>query len=87
MTLEEIKWSGLPKTLIKPLQKIADKIDMISNESGGRYSDGYWIYPIKGYTFDVCDCHVAHEYTVKDLILKIKNLEICKCKDCITYED
>lgn len=46
-----------PKTLLKLLSKLGDKIDEVGNEG----DDGYWIHLTKGYIDTESGCHTIHQ--------------------------
>lgn len=48
--------------------------------------EGYWAYTKKGFYFEAMGhgCHTAHEDTKKALMDKIKTIEKCDCRDCVS---
>jgi len=74
----------IPKSLVIPLQRIAKHIVNVSNET--RSDDGYWVFPKQGYTFNPGDGHAVHEYTVKDVISRVRGGPFpCDCGDCLPF--
>lgn len=60
-----------PITLLKACLKYADRISEVGNEG----EDGYWIYTSNGFVNNLDEVHCIHEYTVKDCISKLPNIQ------------
>jgi hypothetical protein len=66
-------------TSIKVPKKYEHMIEEIYQDS-----DGYWVYSKAGFHFAYMggECHTGHEDTQRDLLMVIRTLETCTCKDC-----
>lgn len=50
--------------------------------------DGYWVMLKAGFADLAFDphypTHTIHEWTIKDLLSRMKQVEPCRCKECLT---
>lgn len=44
--------------------------------------DGLWFSLKPGFRLRIDGTHFAHEFTIKDLCAKLRNIEPCNCEDC-----
>ena len=72
--------STLPSALQTFCVRNQNKIDIADDDRTS--GDGYWIYLSPGWVFDG-DCHIVHEYTVKDVIKAFKRVTPCECSQCL----
>lgn len=61
-------------------ESITSKFAFIDDERDS--GDGMWAYCIDGYVVRDLGCHLAHEWTVRDLIRSMKTVEPCTDSRC-----
>lgn len=76
--------ANIPKTLRKYCEAHADQL--LDVTAGDGYSDGfaYDILLARGWCCDEMGLHTVIEYTVKDMLSKLRSVYKCECSDCIT---
>lgn len=73
----------MKKTLQRLLDRYPDKIQEISDEGGGEYGDGYWIYLKPGWIREEFDAvHNVHEWNMRDLERSMRRIVRCACDEC-----
>jgi hypothetical protein len=72
---------SLPKTI----QHLVDDPRIQSVDDERDTGDGYWIYLEPGHQDGESYLHLIHEWTVKDLLRKVRGIEACRCEDCVAW--
>jgi len=82
------------------LQRLADtdpRFEDYSNESSpvppgtraedhAEYHDGHWLYTAPGWWNPQMEVHCIHEWTVRDVLAELREIEPCGCADrCLNY--
>jgi hypothetical protein len=78
---DPIKIDGsIPKTLVRAVIKLGEKIREANDERGT--GDGYWAYTRPGWCWDDPGLHTIHEYTVRGMISAFGRIMPCDCNQC-----
>jgi hypothetical protein len=73
----------MKKTLQRLIANYPDKIEEVSDEGGGDWGDGYWLYLKPGWKRDEFDqVHNVHEWNMRDLIASMRRIARCNCEEC-----
>lgn len=73
----------MKKTLQRLMARYPDKIEEVSDEGGGEYGDGYWLYLKPGWIREPNDpVHNVHEWNMRDLVRSMRYVVPCNCEEC-----
>jgi hypothetical protein len=67
------------KTIARLERKYPGVIEEVSLEGP---EDGYWLYLTPGWIRQGTGTHCVHEWTAKDLIAGMREVEKCDCEEC-----
>lgn len=75
-------------TTIERLNKDPRVYEAWSEKSSG---DGYWVTLKTGFAdmgFDPWEpTHTIHEWTIKDILIRMRDVKPCQCRDCKILKD